>query len=1008
MQSVPGQEAADATLDGAPLDSIAAPTHDTTQVNLNINNTISPNQPHTYRSSMMRMPRTSHKEKKNTRANLTIASLNMKGGGSDKTRDKWQHINQVMRERRIGFLAVQETHLTSLGTMNLNSQFSTSMHIISSIDPTQPNAMGVALVLSKSRTAWKEAKVQILEAGRAILVTLPWHQTSKITILVIYAPNKPKENREFWIRIKDKITSGNLRHPNIMLGDFNIVEEAIDRLPAAEGATSTVNALKDLKEYLSLRDGWRHAHPNKIEYSYSQNKFLSASRLDRIYVTTKIWEQSTLWKIERTAIKTDHHLVSMSFSNPNAPFIGKGRWVLPMLAINNNSIMSKIKSLGTSLLSRVKDITEEKRSHTRNIQLIFRDFKQEITKLARDELRKKTVPQLVKNINQTRTLIDKTVADPLMNREDKRLNLEVLNERLYKQESIRHARIRDNLAAKMKIESHRIGKTWIQSNREKKPRDVIPHLRRKGKPPGSQDEFATRSEEMAEIARDHHASLQAEGLTDNLSNNDYNEVLDHLDVSLNNSQKADLTKALTEDEIRLTLHHLPDGKSPGLDGIPYELWKKLDKHFVIERKEKKQDRFDIVKTLCLLYNDIEKYGIIKGSNFAEGWMAPIPKKGDMAEISNYRPITVLNTDYKLMTRTLTTKLAKAIPDVIHHDQAGFMKGRHIEDQTELTKAVLNYAETTETNGMLVCLDQEKAYDKISHDFLWKSLSKFNIPRNFSNTVKALYSDAHTCVMINGVRSPSFQVTRGVRQGDPLSCLLFNLAIESLATLLRKSSLMGVKTPDGLQRLITSLFADDTTVYLSASDNFEDLLTILTKWCRVSGAKFNTQKTVILPMGSTTFRNDLILTRKSNNNFPPLPDDIKIAKDGEPVRVLGAFVGNNIQQCSIWTPTVEKIQSVLEYWTRSHPTQDGKRLIVGMEVGGRTQYLTKVQGMPKDIEKQLQKIIRKFMWDDSQSMVNEDTLYLDISLGGKKLLDIEARNEAILLKTLQRYLLPNPS
>lgn len=139
------------------------------------------------------------------------------------------------------------------------------------------------------------------------------------------------------------------------------------------------------------------------------------------------------------------------------------------------------------------------------------------------------------------------------------------------------------------------------------------------------------------------------------------------------------------------------------------------------------------------------------------------------------------------------KLTSAVPALIHRDQAGFMKGRRIEDQTDLVNVMLDRCEIEEDNGAIVFLDQEKAYDKINHDFLWKTLEKFGFLRHFINIVKTLYKNAETVIIINGKISTSYRVIRGVRQGDPMSCLLFNLAIESLACMLCTSPLIGFKT-----------------------------------------------------------------------------------------------------------------------------------------------------------------------------------------------------------------------
>jgi len=142
-------------------------------------------------------------------------------------------------------------------------------------------------------------------------------------------------------------------------------------------------------------------------------------------------------------------------------------------------------------------------------------------------------------------------------------------------------------------------------------------------------------------------------------------------------------------------------------------------------------------------------------------MCPIYKKGEKSEIANYRPITVLNTDYKIMTRTLTTRLANIAPKIIHKDQAGFMKGRRIEDQTELVKLLIRRCEIKKDNGVIVCLDQEKAYDKIHHTFIWKSLERLNFLKHFIDTLKGLYGSGETAVVINGHISSPFKITRGV-------------------------------------------------------------------------------------------------------------------------------------------------------------------------------------------------------------------------------------------------------
>ena len=217
-------------------------------------------------------------------------------------------------------------------------------------------------------------------------------------------------------------------------------------------------------------------------------------------------------------------------------------------------------------------------------------------------------------------------------------------------------------------------------------------------------------------------------------------------------------------------------------------------------------------------------------------------------------------DYKLLTKVLAHQLVNNIETMIHNNQTGFIPKRSIYNNIRLAKAILKYMELTEEDRAIVALDQEKAYDKICHDYLWTTLERFNIPQIFINTVKTLYTNAHTHVAINGKLSRPFKITHGVHQGDPLSCTLFNLAIEPLACTLREDqTLDGIKIPGIEEKIIVSMFADNTNLYLGKTDRMKHVQNILNEWCRASGAKFNQEKTKFIPFGSEAHRSQVILT-----------------------------------------------------------------------------------------------------------------------------------------------------
>lgn len=252
------------------------------------------------------------------------------------------------------------------------------------------------------------------------------------------------------------------------------------------------------------------------------------------------------------------------------------------------------------------------------------------------------------------------------------------------------------------------------------------------------------------------------------------------------------------------------------------------------------------------------------------------------------------------------------------------------------------------------------YDRIEHGYLWRTLETFGIPPKFINTVKALYKNAETKIMINGILSSPWKITRGVRQGDPLSCLFFDLAIEPLVASLRESNLCGYDIPRQAERLIANLFADDTTTFLSKDDDINDLNPILDDWCIVSDVNFNTNKTKVIPIGSPEYRQLVIRKRRTRPGGPVISSNICIADEGTLICILRAWFGNAADLNAPWVNVLEKIHKTLMSWEMSNPTMEGRWLIAQMVIAGLLQYLAQVQGMSPQTKKQLSRRAVKFL------------------------------------------------
>lgn len=834
------------------------------------------------------------------------------------------------------------------------------------------------------------------------------------------------------------------------MGDFNLVEDGLDRLPAHPDDSEAVAALTDLRTFLQLQDGWRTTYPDVKQYTFLQSATGSQSRIDRIYTSSRIQETAENWDMlppppspaqtgttvqaspmnaAASGLKTDHLMVSTKVVHRQTPYIGPGRWVMPLFLTEDRPFMNAIYKKSTTLSDRIRLLTEGKvsRTSTHNAQTLLEGFKSEVTKLARQQA-KVAIPTITREIAE----LQRSLTD-VLNRTDSRdpspadiKRASSLQEKICDLEAKRYSNAMAATKARYRVQGESFSlKYWSKICKPKTPRNLIYRLSREG-PLGQARIEETKSQRMAELARDYHENIQLDtGRNATEKDEATDEILRNVNSRLSEDRASLLSDRISDLDVDEALRASQNGKAAGIDGIPYEFWKAMrarEKAAARRRRGRahpangrqrppaaplpnslQTGTSDIYMCLAAAFNDITEHGVLTDSDFTTGWMYPLYKKNDRQDIANYRPITLLNTDYKIFTKVLAMRLALATPSIIHNDQAGFIPGRSITEQVKLVRQMINMADSTDQNGTIIALDQEKAYDRIDHEYLWRTLERFGIPRQFISTVQSLYHNARTVVIINGERSSPYTVTRGVRQGDPMSCLLFNLAIEPLACTLRNSTLRGYSVPGVVDKILVSLFADDTTVFLSEHDDYNLLQRILDLWCTASTAKFNSSKTNIIPIGSHDYRQDVISTRTLQNSTSALDPSIRIAKDGEPTRILGAWLGNMVNDADPWSKVLDRIATSLDMWSKTSPSLVGKARIVQCVVGGGTQYLTTVQGMPLHVEKSVIKLIRSFIWNGAKaSTVSMETLFRPITEGGINLLDIKSRNEAILLRWMASY------
>lgn len=684
---------------------------------------------------------TAHRVRKNTpwtkkslKAAITIASLNIRGFGSENLyspNNKWLHINQLIRDNRIGMLIVQEAHLDEERRDKLNEHFAQRLQISITSDPESPTAKGgVAIVLNKEMVDTQMASTHVVKAGRAISMQLHLKHSEMLTILGVYATNDHIESKYLWEDIRDfydEPVNRRVPRPDIMLGDFNIVEEAIDHLPPHEDRRPTLDRLDELKTNLGLQDGWRQLNPTERAFTFYQSSTGSQSRIDQIYAAERVCTQARDWTMKPSGIpNTDHMMISFAASSDEAPWIGNRRCTIPTFVLKDKIMRKYIEEQTTEALS---DLSEMRgwRTEEFNAQRILHDLKTDIRKTAIDR-QKRIVPALTKDICCMSSALTEALNNDLKPEDEKRAEAVKLTERLEQLETKQHKQTCEQVKVKNRLEGETLCRSLCRLGKEKKPRDLIYALQTPSSPDDGTKHYKKNSAKMAELAKTYHEGLQEAGLEQDQNRREActKEVLSHISKATTLTQRCDLESMITREEVADTLKSSDKNSAAGIDGLTYKFWTELQRQrAVYNSKQEDDDLPDILDLLAEAYRDIQEFGLDPSTNFAEGWMCPIFKKKDKTHIANYRPITLLNTDYKLYMKALTVKLAATTPDLIHKSQACFVPGHQITDHTQLTHMILEYAATADPtedeDGMIIALDQEKAYNKISHEYLWTAL-----------------------------------------------------------------------------------------------------------------------------------------------------------------------------------------------------------------------------------------------------------------------------------------------
>ena len=332
---------------------------------------------------------------------------------------------------------------------------------------------------------------------------------------------------------------------------------------------------------------------------------------------------------------------------------------------------------------------------------------------------------------------------------------------------------------------------FYQLENQQQSRNVINKLRR------ADDTIVSSGKEILAECRAFYKNLYS---AEPVNHESQQWLLSQLETALSSEDQTRCEGKLTLDECHAALSQMAFAKSPGSDGLSVEFhcrfWGLLGA--------------DLVETLHFSF----AAGFLSNSQ-CRGIIRLLYKKDDPLLLKNWRPISLLNIDYKTCTKALANRLRAVLPLLVHQDQTCGIPRRSIFENLFLIRDTIDYVHYKNIPAVIISLDQEKAFDRVKHAFLQRVLSQFNFGPDFTCWIAVIYIDISSVVINNGWVSLSFPLARGVRQGCPLSPLLYCLVAETLGQAIRRDrTIEGINLPGCSQQSKVSQYADDTTPILA--------------------------------------------------------------------------------------------------------------------------------------------------------------------------------------------------
>ena len=746
-------------------------------------------------------------------------------------------------------------------------------------------------------------------------------------------------------------------HNTFLCGDFNCTFSPIDRQNNKNDPTSQI--LKTLINTLNMDDIYRLKNPTTRSYTYFNKNYTSQSRID--YIFTPKYHVGNISKVDFKYVpRVPDHKAVIIYVKLNEDR-GPGFWKLNIKWLDDDTYCKSIKELLNDTNNEYKTLNPNllwdmckiriKEFSIKYAIAISRQNKNELKKIESDIKYYET-----KNNNDEHKNILLKLHNDLKIEVEKRNN-----------EEIEGARIRSRL--QWITESENNPNFYKSIENKHQTNNKISALEDKN---GS---LKAGTESILEISHDFYKNLFT---SKNIPNEHIHKYLKNINLQhiLTSSEADPLEQEINENECTKAIKQIKKNRSPGHDGLPIEFYEKF---------------WPLIKTLLLnsfqfSYNNGEL-----AYSHQKSIVTLIFKKGDRTKLKNYRPISLSNVDYKILAFILANRLHLVLDKLISPEQTAYVKDRFIGENIRQIEDLIDYTNKYNIPGIILFLDFEKAFDSIEWNFIHNTLVKFGFKNNFCHWIKTIYNKSLSSIKINGYLTPFMKISRGIRQGCPLSALIFILCTEILARAIKTNkdiSGISLKLNNNTKNYKLSQYADDMNLYIKTIEEALTALDLVLEFGKFSGLKLNISKTEGMLLGSLQGTNIKIANIKFLNS----------------IRYLGIYVGNDHTENNYknWESRLEKFQRTLDNWKSKNLSIYSKVNFIKTYAISQLNFVVLMLEIPDGFIEKVERIIYNFLWGKREK-VRRLTIICNKSDGGLEMLDIHSFFLALKAPWIHRLL-----